>query len=96
MIDLDALTRSVRGPVIRPADAAYDETRRTFNAMLDRRPVVIVQPLDTANVSTAVRWAADADLPVSVSDAARIATRTTLLDLIGPPDLVDCNRSLGV
>lgn len=28
MIDLEALARSVRGPVIRPADTAYDDTRR--------------------------------------------------------------------
>jgi FAD/FMN-containing dehydrogenase len=66
MIDLEALARNVRGPVIRPADAAYDETRKTFNAMLDHRPVVIVQPVDTADVSAAVRWAVDADLPISV------------------------------
>jgi hypothetical protein len=30
-IDLEALARAVRGPVIRPTDAAYDDTRRTFN-----------------------------------------------------------------
>ena len=30
MTDLDALARTVRGPVIPPADAAYDDTRRTF------------------------------------------------------------------
>ncbi len=41
-IDLEALARAVRGAVIRPTDAAYDDTRRTFNAMLDHRPVVIV------------------------------------------------------
>ena len=66
MIDLETLARTARGPVIGPADAAYDDTRRTFNAMLDHRPVVIVQPLDTADVSAAVRWAIDADLPISV------------------------------
>jgi FAD/FMN-containing dehydrogenase len=65
-IDLEALARAVRGPVIRPTDAAYDDTRRTFNAMPDHRPVVIVQPVDVADVSAAVRWAVDSDLPISV------------------------------
>ena len=34
--------------------------------MLDHRPAVIVQPLDTADVVAAVRWAAEADLPISI------------------------------
>jgi len=49
-IDLEALARAVRGTVIRPTDAAYHDTRRTFNAMLDHRPVVVVQPVDVADV----------------------------------------------
>jgi FAD/FMN-containing dehydrogenase len=87
MSDLEALARSLRGPVIRPADAAYDETRRTFNAMLDRRPAVIAQPLDAADVSTAVRWAAEADLPISIRCAGHsvaghgVGTDSLMLDL---------------
>jgi FAD/FMN-containing dehydrogenase len=87
MSDLEALARSLRGPVIRPADAAYDETRRTFNAMLDRRPAVIAQPLDAADVSTAVRWAAEADLPISIRCGGHsvaghgVGTDSLMLDL---------------
>ena len=66
MIDFDALAGAVRGPVIRPADTAYDDTRRTFNAMLDHRPAVIFQPVDSADVVAAVRWAVAAGLPISV------------------------------
>lgn len=44
----------------------YDHLRRTFNAMIERRPAVIVRPLDVADVAGAVRWAAEQDLPVSV------------------------------
>ena len=63
---IDQLTRHVQGRVIVPSDDAYDETRRTFNAMLDRRPAVIVQPTRTADVVSAVRWAAEANLPISI------------------------------
>jgi FAD/FMN-containing dehydrogenase len=66
MIDLNALARSVRGQVIRPADAGYGEARRANNLMIDRRPSVIVRPLDTADVAAAVRWAAGAGLPISI------------------------------
>jgi FAD/FMN-containing dehydrogenase len=63
---IDQLTRHVRGRVIVPSDDAYDETRRTFNAMLDRRPAVIVQPTSTADVVKSVTWAAEANLPISI------------------------------
>jgi FAD/FMN-containing dehydrogenase len=62
----DLLRRRVRGRVIDPAEPDFDELRRTFNAMLDRRPRVIVRPVDTADVAAAVRWAAETDLPISV------------------------------
>ena len=63
---LDRLGDRFRGPVIPPNHPDYHSTRRTFNAMLDHRPAAIVQPLDTADVVAAVRWAAEADLPISI------------------------------
>jgi FAD/FMN-containing dehydrogenase len=63
---LDALRGRVRGRVIGPADPDFDSRRRTFNAMLDRRPAVIVRPVDVADVSMAVAWAGENDLPISV------------------------------
>ncbi len=63
---LGELERHVRGPVVRPGADRYDELRRTFNAMIERRPAAIVLPLDAVDVSAAVRWAAEHDLPISV------------------------------
>ena len=63
---IDHLRTTIRGEVLLPGAAAYDERRQTFNSMLDRRPRVIVQPLDTRDVVDAVRWAAANDLPISV------------------------------
>jgi FAD/FMN-containing dehydrogenase len=63
---LDALRSVVRGDVLLPGSPAYDERRRTFNAMLDRRPRVIVRPVDTEDVVAGVRWAAANDVPISV------------------------------
>lgn len=63
---LAALRGRVRGRVIGPDDPDFDARRRTFNAMLDRRPAVIVRPIDLADVSMAVAWAGEHDLPISV------------------------------
>jgi len=63
---IEALERTVDGRVLRPDMLQYEEARRSFNALVDRRPAVIVQPRSAEGVSAAVRVAADADLPVAV------------------------------
>ncbi len=63
---IDQLRARFRGDVLPPGDPAYDERRRTFNAMLDRRPRAIARPVDSADVVEAVRWAAAHDLPISI------------------------------
>ena len=52
---IQALRRLARGPIIEPQDAGYDQARKVYNAMIDKRPRLIVQcaeyqgkhPLDT-------------------------------------------------
>ena len=52
--------------VLRPGDDGYDEARRSFNGMVDRRPAVIVQPTTTDDVVAAVHAAREAGLPVAI------------------------------
>jgi FAD/FMN-containing dehydrogenase len=63
---IDELRGSVRGQVIAPSEAEYDEARTVYNAMIDRRPAVIVRPEDTQDVVAAVNHARDRGLPVAV------------------------------
>ena len=63
---LEALQGAVRGVVIEPAHGDYDEARSVYNAMHDRRPGLIVQACDVADVAAAVRFAADHQLLLSV------------------------------
>ena len=60
------LRESIRGEVFVPGDPGYDEARSVWNAMIDRRPAVIVRPRVVADVVAAVELARDQRLPISV------------------------------
>ena len=57
---------SFSGDVVLPGDDAYDDARRVWNALFDRRPALIVRPSSVAAVVDAVRFARDNELVVSV------------------------------
>jgi FAD/FMN-containing dehydrogenase len=48
------------------ADRGFDSARATFNGMIDRRPELVVRPIDVEDVVSAVRYAGDAGLPIAV------------------------------
>jgi len=64
--DLEGLRAGVRGSVLTADDGEYDEARKVYNGMIDRRPAVIVRCADTADVIAAVGLARDRGLPLSV------------------------------
>ncbi len=57
---------SIRGKLIYPDDPGYDEARSIYNAMIDKRPALIVQCVDAADVIAAVDFARERDLLVAV------------------------------
>ncbi|MFF8408429.1 FAD-binding oxidoreductase [Streptomyces omiyaensis] len=63
---LDALRGAVRGTVVTPGDPSYEESRRVYNALHDRRPAVVVRAADAGDVSAAVRHAREHGLPLAV------------------------------
>lgn len=60
------LAELVTGPVLGAGDPAYEQSRRAFNAMIDRRPAAIVQCTSAGDVARAVTLAREYDLPISV------------------------------
>src|SRR3990167_4946716 len=54
---LQAFKAGFRGPIVAPGDAEYESTRAIWNAMIDRRPGLIVRCRGTVDVVQAVRFA---------------------------------------
>lgn len=63
------LRSALRGAAIGPGDPAYDEARTVWNAMIDRRPALIARCAGVADVITAVNFARENGLLVSVKGA---------------------------
>jgi hypothetical protein len=55
-----------RGAVLEPTDAAYEQARKVYNGMIDRRPRLIAQCTGVADVMAAVRMAKTHGLQVSI------------------------------
>jgi FAD/FMN-containing dehydrogenase len=56
----------IRGPLLCPGDPGFDDARSVWNAMIDRRPALIVRCLGTADVIACVNVAREHGLPLSI------------------------------
>ncbi len=63
---IQALKTAMRGTLIQPGDDGYDVARKVYNAMIDRRPAFVVRPAGVADVITAVNFARDNQLDLSI------------------------------
>jgi hypothetical protein len=63
---IDQLRDQVRGDVIAPDDEAYEEARKVYNAMIDRRPAVVVRPVNAGDVIAAVNFARENGIDLAI------------------------------
>jgi FAD/FMN-containing dehydrogenase len=77
---LEAFSAQLRGTVLYGNDPAYDEARSIWNAMIDRRPGLIVRCAGAADVVSAVRFAHDNRLLVSVRGGGHNIAGTAVCD----------------
>src|SRR5438309_8057627 len=63
---LRELREALRGELVLPEDAAYDEARSVWNGMIDRRPALIARCSGTDDVIEAIRFARSEGLEVAV------------------------------
>ena len=62
----DELRAAFRGALIQPSDPDYDDARRVYNGVINRRPALIARPVDAADVSAAVLFGRKLGLPIAV------------------------------
>ncbi|CCK31137.1 FAD linked oxidase domain-containing protein [Streptomyces davaonensis JCM 4913] len=77
---LSALREDLSGDVFAPGDPGYDDARIVFNAMIDKRPAVIAQCVDEADVVRSVRFARDLDLNIAVRGGGHSVAGSALND----------------
>jgi FAD/FMN-containing dehydrogenase len=63
---IDSLKGALRGALLRPGDAGYEESRTIWNAMIDRRPALIARCAGAADVMLAVNFARENGLLLAV------------------------------
>jgi FAD/FMN-containing dehydrogenase len=65
-VDVEPLRRSVDGQVMLPGEDGYDSARALWNAMVDRRPAVVVRCASSADVAAALDFSRSNDLEIGV------------------------------
>ena len=65
-MSFDSLRDQVRGEVFTDGDEGYEEARSVYNAMIDKRPAVVIGAVDDADVIAGVRYAAESGLDLSI------------------------------
>ncbi|WP_265111221.1 FAD-binding oxidoreductase [Halosolutus halophilus] len=77
---IERFRAGVRGDVIRPVDAAYDDARAVWNGMIDKYPGLIVRCRGAADVIRAVEFARQNDLRVAVRGGGHNVAGTAVCD----------------
>lgn len=65
-VTIDKLREQVRGDVITAEDERYEAARKVMNGMIDKRPEVIVRPVNAGDVITAVNFAREGHFDLAV------------------------------
>jgi FAD/FMN-containing dehydrogenase len=78
--DVAALRRRLRGELLGPGDAGYEQARALWNGAVDTRPGLIARCSGTADVVAAIRHAADAGLLVAVRGGGHNVAGTASCD----------------
>src|SRR5579863_3651456 len=100
---LASLQRSMKCPVLTSSDREFDDVRRVWNGMIDRRPWAIVRPASIADVIQSVRFARERGIAASVRGGGHsvagksVADGAMMIDLSLMRDVqIDAGRKTGL
>jgi FAD/FMN-containing dehydrogenase len=92
-VPFDSLRARLKGGLLLPGAVGYDDARSIWNAMFDRRPAAIAQPLGVADVIEAIGFAREHALTIAVKGGGHnIAGLAVADDCL----LLDMSRARGV
>ena len=77
---IESLKSKIRGQIVPPTDSSYDQVRQIWNAMIDRRPALIVRCAEAGDVPPAIAFARDNRLEVSIRGAGHNIAGNALCD----------------
>lgn len=77
---MQSLKSAIRGNIIRPGDAEYNDARAIYNGMIDKHPGLIVKCTSVADVIASVNTARDGGLEVSIRSGGHNGPGLALVD----------------
>jgi FAD/FMN-containing dehydrogenase len=78
--EIQRLREGLRGEALVEGDVGYDDTRKVWNGMTDRKPAVIVRATGNADVIVAVNYAREKGLAISVKGGGHSVAGTAVAD----------------
>jgi FAD/FMN-containing dehydrogenase len=70
----------ITGNILHPGDAGYDNARKVWNGMIDRKPALIVQCTDSNDIAECVKFARKNNLVVSVKGGGHNVAGNAVVD----------------
>jgi FAD/FMN-containing dehydrogenase len=77
---LEGFRAGVRGGVIAQGDPGYDQARTIYNAMIDKRPALIVRCADVGDVITALNFGRAQGLEIAIQGGGHSGSGLGLID----------------
>ncbi|MEY7851460.1 FAD-binding oxidoreductase [Natrarchaeobius sp. A-rgal3] len=77
---IERLQETHRGKLIRPSDEAFDDARAIYNGMIDKRPGLIAQCTDIADVIASVTFAQEHDYEIAIRSGGHSGPGLALVD----------------
>jgi FAD/FMN-containing dehydrogenase len=66
---IEQLKHKVKGQIVLPSDPSYNEVREIWNAMINRRPAIVIQCAEASDVPPAIAFARENGLEISIRGA---------------------------